>query len=480
MQKLKKDVILLHGNCHSASIQAFLVSLPEFRHDYEFVSFPYAPSGSQTSKRRIIAARKALADYAEHNRERIKIVLNGVTQNHVNEMLDKTLFSKSAVIVDHPTPLINFLCPLTPRHGFEDIMKKRPSKDEAEIDTLLAQMKRDGVEEKDLLQRFYETDVVTEYKVDALFTINGKIAQHIDKLSSFPIWPTIENNMRTRQVHTSFGHPAGVVFAEIVEKIGELTGKLRDKENFKDKVALAGNGPGVKPANDIPLHPAIADHFRMDWAKGHAFNYYGRRLTHAEFLIHAYRFMDQELYAAREKAMIQGDSGELVRLYHEKIAKYPEDPHFNDALAEVLLRENKPQEACVYARKAWEQSPDALRGQRLHKALWRSGDKEEGKAFLQRLSREYQDSPAIVLRLARGLTNKKRLEEASALLDIFEKENFLHTSLFSIACQKARIAQLKKDTAEAHRQLEHAYYLKGSRNAILKRLQDIDDTFTGP
>lgn len=480
MPPAQKDIILLHGNCHSVGIQSFLASLPEFADEYDFVIFPYAKEGARTGKLRLASARKTLADFAAQNRARIKIVLNGVTQNHLQESLDKTVFAPDTVIIDHPTPLVNFLWPLSSLGGFRDIAEARSHDDVTGLDSLLLRIRAPEMPEDELLCRYKEADVVSGYKVDALYRINSKVAEHIDSVSSFPIWPVIAKNLRICSVHSSFGHPGGVVFAEILRNVCALSGKIRDRHNLDDKLAIVKRGPGVQPANEIPVHPAIAEHFGLSWAKDRAFNYFGRYLTCDEYILHIHRFMDENLYYARDRFHRTGDPADIIAAYNAKVSKYPQDPYFCDELAGHLARAGKQQEALAHAQQAYELLPDAHRGLFVRRLLLGQGQNARANELLKELRGRFPMSLDVGMAHTRHLLNRKLENQALAHLQSLESGSFMRPERYQLYCLKAQIARMMGNVQEVHRNLRYAYYLKSGKKATLLNLQKIEPTFSLP
>lgn len=463
MPQAQKDIILMHGNCHSNSIRAFLVSLPEFAEDYDFFTFHYPSEGIQAQKASE-ETRRQVKDFVDANRSRIKLVLNGVTKNFQNEELDKSRFSSDTVVIDHPTHLISFMWPFTQMGGFYDITQRKTGA--PEIETQLAKLKADITDENRLLEAYYAIDVVSKYKLDLVLDINARIAGEIDSLCSFPLWPFVAERLRTMHVHTSFGHPGGEVFAEILRRVCGLSGMIRDHTNLEEKLGIMRQGYGVNPSDEMPVHPAIAAHFGLAWAKDKAYRYLDRPLKYDAYLRHLSRFMDEALYTARENAERTGDVTDVVKIYREKVSQFPDDPYLRKELAECLLKSEHSAEAYEHAVAAFNMAETQTHGRTLLRAMHKLGYHYEIKHMLEILCNKFPQSVQIALIKAQTLVNKRQHEEALAHLEAVATALLGQNGVHSLYHVMSEIHQKIGNPALARKMRRLAYLLNANRDDI--------------
>jgi hypothetical protein len=336
----KPEVVLFLGNCHSRQISNFFGRLPGFADRYESVYFRTYQLGEALGNRdAILQAREKVHHFVEANRSRIRLFVRQQTHGWFDDGLTARNFDAKTDIVDYPACLLNYIWPLAPHgrqiSGSPEQLRRFPF---SILDSEVLRLKREGVREDQLLERYREIDVVRTYRVDRLRRLNQIKAAEVDEKSSFSIWPFVEASMPDVQMFRTENHPNGPLFAEILRQIGSFTSIDMDRTAYLDKVEKQQRLTGIGPL-EAPVHPRIAEHFGLNWAYNKKFNFWGYvQLTFEEYLLRIYRLdADPDYHAARALAA-KGDIGHAIAGMEKVVARCPENMAFRKQLETLRWR----------------------------------------------------------------------------------------------------------------------------------------------
>lgn len=123
--------------------------------------------------------------------------------------------------------------------------------------------------------------------VSRLLDLNRLLELDIERLrlqernTDLRIADAILSGYRDQQHFAMLWHPTHALYLRFIDQIWEfldLPAAMRARSKF-----ILERGKGMQP--HIPVHPSIADHFGLAWAKGNPqFDYFGHPMTFADWL----------------------------------------------------------------------------------------------------------------------------------------------------------------------------------------------------
>lgn len=331
----EKNIVVIIGNCQSSAIAKFLNKLPDFNDKYEISCFRTFQLGEALGQsKKLLEEKEKLKNYVKINKEKISIFIRQKTHGWFDDELNKEDFKKSTEIIEYPACLLNYIWPLS-AHGSANRYANNKYQFRyfpfSIMDREVLDLKERNISEKEFLKLYMEIDVVKKYKVDRLKKFNEIKSKEIDKKSTFPIWDFINNNMSKLQMFRTENHPNGILFSYILDNIKSNSNLLQKIDNYDNAVLKERNSYGVNLL-EAPVHPRIASHFNLEWAKNRTFSFWGYMdLTFEEYLIKMYHLdADEEYHKALE--IYKNNMPEAIRLMHEAIKNKPHISHYKNIL----------------------------------------------------------------------------------------------------------------------------------------------------
>ncbi|MDD2870017.1 WcbI family polysaccharide biosynthesis putative acetyltransferase [Neomegalonema sp.] len=369
----QKKIVVLVGNCQSRAIENFLKRLPDFDARHEVARFRTFQVGEAMGLSAQLAQEKArLKDYVAANKKRISLFIRQKTHGWFDDGLTESSLGKSTEIIEYPACLLNYIWPLS-AHGPDRYAANRYQARYLPfsiMDREILNLREQNLSEKEFLARYMEIDVVRKYKVDRLKRLNEIKGEQVDANATFPIWPFISQNMNLVQLFRTENHPNGPLLAEILRQIKLHSRTLQDVEGYDAAVDVMRNSYGIGPL-EAPVHPSIAEHFNLSWAKDRKFSFWGYMdLTFEEYALKLYRLdVDEEYQRALE--MSKSDLPEALKLLHQAAARNPHVAHFKDL-------------GLKWLRNEMLRNPSF----KLAVASVRKGEVAEAAAFMERAARD--------------------------------------------------------------------------------------------
>lgn len=439
-----RPIIACVGNCQSGAIRAFLLTVPEISRDYDVVLI-YQPT----------KAFEAL-------RPRIRAVIQQMTHGWEEFRLTEDDLPADAVMIRYPAMLQNYLWPMIP------FQKRRTAGDSATktqlfpytiCDDLVLRLVADGVSKDQLLDRYFAVDVAKKYPLDRLHAINAAKARQIDDMSDFGLWDQIENGGHTMR---TANHPAGGLMAHVLERIVERL-PLEDRDYALKLARARAEGIGIQNL-DAPIHPHVADHFGLDWARDRRWAFWHEGdFTFEQHLLRLYDYGHNTTYwAAREAIKRKEDATGLLA---QAVEELPGSVEVLKAYIAELTRAKRPAEVAAAARRLYDLSPTPSHAVRLAGSLRRTGEGEEANRLLEGLE---STDPNVLMTLAHGLEDqtpdRREIERRAAAAD---PDNL------QVLLARARNLEAQGELPLALSALERAAYVSNWASNIKKRRDDL-------
>jgi len=439
----ERPIIACLGNCQSGAIRAFLMTVPEISRDHDVV-LVYQPTKS-----------------FEALRPRVRAVIQQVTHGWDDFRLTKDDLPPDAVMIRYPAMLQNYLWPQIP------FQKRRIAGDSATktklfpytiCDDLVLRLVGDGVSKDQLLESYFAVDILKKYPLDRLQAINAAKARQLDDMSDFRLWDQMETGGPTMR---TANHPGGRLMAHVLEQIVERL-PLEDRDYALKLARARADGIGIQNL-DAPIHPAIAAHFGLDWAKDRRWSFWHEGdFTFEQHLLRLYDYSHNTTYwAAREALKRKEDATALLA---QAVEELPESVEVLKAYIAELSRAKRPAEVAEATRRLHNLSPTPSHAVRLAGALRRVGENEEANRLLSALD---STDPNILMALAQGLA-----EGAPQRIEIEHKAAKADPDNLQVLLAQAKIHEDKGELTQALATLDRAAYVSNWAASVRKR-QDI-------
>lgn len=435
-----RPVIVCLGNCQSGAIRAFLLTVPEISRDYD-----------------VVLIHQPTKDF-ETLRPRVRAVIQQVTHGWDDFRLTEDDLPAEAVLIRYPAMLQNYLWPLIP------FQKRRIAGDSATktklfpytiCDDLVLRLKEDGVSKAQLLDRYFAVDVTKKYPLDRLHAINAAKARQIDDMADFGLWDRMEGGVHTMR---TANHPGGGLMAHVLERVVERL-PLEDRDHALKLARARGDGIGIQNL-DAPIHPDIAAHFGLDWAKNRRWTFWHEGdFTFEQHLLRLYDYSHNATYwAAREALKNKQDATALLA---QAVEELPASVEVLKAYIAELARAKRRAEVAQATQRLYDLSPTPNHAVRLAGALRRAGENEEANRILNQLN---STDPNVLMALAQGLDEgapqRIKLECEAAKAD---PDNL------QVLLAQAKTHEDQGDLKQALATLERASYVSNWAASVKKR-----------
>lgn len=332
-----KRRILLHGNCQGAWLANVLNRTPEVADEHEITylaNFGTIP-----------------ADHPIHHPDFLAncscVLWQTASGFKPPEFLDS--LPPGCRQIRFPTLWLKLLWPtytVDPRNKPEDAF---PFGRYPYGDRLVLKLLDKGVSLDDLPKRYLETDLNEIINLDRYTEMCLAELRFNDQQSDIAFTPYIENTFRKRKLFGCINHPTILILDRLRH---EMVSALVGCPAQTDPPAPANPGDVLGP-EEIPLHPQIIEHFKLEWAfPGMRWRYHSAFLTVGEF-VRALGAFDpiplgdspQVWFGRAEQACGQHDLPEAERLLREGAFFFPEQVEFFQCLGVMLAGQDRLHEA---------------------------------------------------------------------------------------------------------------------------------------
>ncbi|MEQ9123203.1 MAG: WcbI family polysaccharide biosynthesis putative acetyltransferase, partial [Alphaproteobacteria bacterium] len=366
--------------------------------------------------------------------------------------------------------LMNYLWPLAvhdPR--VEDLPPNiRTSFPYTLSDTLVVKLAREGVPESEFIDAYMGHDIPRMFKLDRLRAFNAAKMRAIDRMSTFPIWDHIEARNASEQMFRTLNHPSGALMAELARRVAESLPLVTDMKVVEQRVAEIAAGPGVQNV-DAPVHPQVAEHFDVAWAKRDAYHFWDEGVfSFRENLLRLYRLERDTGVMDGLRLLSTGKHREAAELLTEVVERRPRSAKAREALASAHELLKQPEPAAANRAIAFEIDPTAKRADRAVRSLALAGRRDEANRLLDRAQALLGDGGAdMAMAKIWMLANEGKPQEAH---DNAEAASRLYADpeLYLLLSKMRLTNGLLTESVEA---MERAYYLSGYRDDYVRHLE---------
>jgi len=463
-----KPIILIVGNCQSSILRNFLESLPEIGHEYEIVRFRnyYVKLGDPASGANI----DTLPDYIKQNRKRIKVFVQQASHNWIGGEIGPSDFEPDAHFISYPVCLMNYLWPLAVHDLRVEALPPniRASFPYTLSDTLVVKLVREGVPENEFIDAYMGHDIARMFKLDRLRTFNAAKMRAIDRMSTFPIWDFIEARNASEQMFRTLNHPSGALMAELARRVAESLPLVTDMKVVEHRVAEIAAGPGVQNV-DAPVHPQVAEHFDVAWAKRDAYHFWDEGVfSFRENLLRLYRLERYTGVTDGLRLLSTGKHQEGAALLTDVVERRPRSAKAREALASAYELLKQSELASTNRAIAFEIEPTAKRANRAVRSLALAGRQDEANRLLARAEALLGGGGAnMAMAKIWLLSNEGKAQEAhenAEAASLLYADPELHLLLSKMRLKNGLLAE----SVEA---MERAYYLSGYRDDYARHLE---------
>jgi tetratricopeptide (TPR) repeat protein len=361
-----KQRVLLHGNCQGAWLASVLNRMPEVSAEYEVV---YMANFGEIP-----------ADHPVHQPDFLKECTCVIWQTASGFKPPELLASLPAGCrqIRFPTLWLKLLWPTytvdprnKPEAGF-------PYGRHPYADRLVLKLVNEGVPPDEVPKRYLETDLNKLVNLDRFAEMCMAELKFNDQQSDIAVAPLIEDAFRKVKLFGCINHPT----VRILDRLRwEVADALLETPAAPGRPELS-NAADVLGPEEIPVHPQLIEHFKLEWAfPGMRWRYHSAFITLEEF-VRALATFDaiplgdspQIWFGRAEQAFGQGDTRDAERLLREGMMMFPEHVDFFQCLGVMLAGQNRFAEAAYVCRMGIVHHPvsAALRNE-LGVALFRQG-----------------------------------------------------------------------------------------------------------
>lgn len=340
-------------------MRAVLLGIPEVRDRYD-----------------VVFTRRA-EEFAAM-RPRIAAVIKQVTHGWDGFTLTQDDLPAGATIIRYPAALLMYPWPLmTPSRRQPDRSARHALFPYTICDSLVEELIAKGVEKRNLLDAYHAVDITKRFPLDRLQKISEAKSRQIDALSDF----SITDQMMDGQAMRTANHPNGPLFSYMLQQvIGRLPVEPAVIEDAERQAPVWAKGVGIQNV-EAPVHPQVADHFGLDWAKDRLWNFwYEGDFTYDERILRLY---DRWYCEALSEGRAMNKRGEnAADLLAKAVEELPNSIDARAQLSSALLKAGRTSEAIDSYMVLLTMEPTAANRLRLVSMLRRAGRREEADAVL--------------------------------------------------------------------------------------------------
>lgn len=447
-----RPVIACIGNCQSGTVRALLLAVPEISRDYDVVF---------TRSRRAFAAV----------RPRVRLAIHQMTHAWDGFQLEEGDLPPGAALIRYPAALATWPWPTIPFHHRNKDVKA----DEGAFqmypyticDDIALRLIEGGVSRDRFVDAYFEVDVTRAYPLNRLREISAAKARQIDDRADFGIWDHIDRHGAEQQLFRTANHPNGPLMGFIMREILDRMTFLSDLPYARKLAAAWSKGVGIQPV-EAPVHPQVAQHFGLTWAKDRKWTFWNEGdFTFEERLMRMYDFRFSRNYQAGSAAMNAGQFAEAAEFLRKAVRELPRSVPVRRLYAMALTRAGDVNSAAAVRRRIFTLEPTAVHADDYVGALNRARRAADARKFLDGLKPPLIDEPLVLLARSRAARALKQNEEADRLLAAATAGEPDH---LQVLIERSRRAAAEGRSGEAVAHLERAHYVSNWSPSVARLL----------
>jgi hypothetical protein len=230
-------------------------------------------------------------------------------------------------------------------------------------DRLLMKLLADGISVGDLHKRYVETDLNKMFNLDRYREIAAAELRFNDKQSDIPITELVEKTFQAHQTFSAVNHPNPIILDHLSLALAAAILDRPVDRNLNEPTDMSD----ILGHQEIPIHPQIAEHFKLQWIRPDmTWRYGAEQLTLEEYVV-AYGncapipyqegpriWLDRAI-----KAIARKDIREAERLLLKGAALYPAVIEFFRSLGSLYAEQKRLLDAEKVYRYALTAHPQA-------------------------------------------------------------------------------------------------------------------------
>jgi len=145
-------------------------------------------------------------------------------------------------------------------------------------DGLVVRLMKEYTDPEEVLKRYFDTDITTMFDLDRLHEMFMADAVASDQLADIPFAAMLEANFRKTRLFDTINHPSHQLNVHLRDIVARF---ILEGEAVADLQPV----PEPMPMTQVPIHPQLIEHFKLEWTSREATHlYFGRPLTFEQYL----------------------------------------------------------------------------------------------------------------------------------------------------------------------------------------------------
>ena len=143
-------------------------------------------------------------------------------------------------------------------------------------DSLVTRLLRESTDPDEVFRRYMDTDIKTMLDLDRYHEMVIADAYAADRAADLAFAPLLEREFRVTRLFDAVNHPGYALVMRLRDELARF---------ILNGTAVLTDVPPWTPQVQVPLHPQIVEHFKLEWTSpGDTHLYFQQPLTFTEYL----------------------------------------------------------------------------------------------------------------------------------------------------------------------------------------------------
>ncbi len=149
-------------------------------------------------------------------------------------------------------------------------------------DAMLNHLAHQGLTSEEVFNQYLAADMSRVCDLDGIWRDQLRRWRRMEAFCEIKISDWIEENFRKQQLFELFWHPTQTLYRQLGRQVCELL-DLGPEHRATSEMVFDHH---PTPAPRIPIHPTVAEHFKLEWWTGpdHRYDHFGKMVTFEEWL----------------------------------------------------------------------------------------------------------------------------------------------------------------------------------------------------
>ncbi|HEY5411448.1 MAG TPA: WcbI family polysaccharide biosynthesis putative acetyltransferase [Caulobacteraceae bacterium] len=264
MAEAQRRTLIVAGNCQASFLYRALKESPELDERYEIIYFRNFRKGDQSEL--------SLDDLS-----RCAILLEQIAHK-APELPSKHRLADDARVITFPILWMNSLWPTAIKDPRNEPTERHPGGPYPYGDRIVLSLLDQGLTPDQVAQRYLEFDLGEMVDIERFHEINVDKARILDERADVKLGAYVTQNFRASRLFVTQNHPTMTMLRYIADAIFAA---LEIDPPESDLAQAAGGMQHVH----MPVHPVVADHFKLDWYDPEMiYRYFDEQLKLPEFI----------------------------------------------------------------------------------------------------------------------------------------------------------------------------------------------------